>query len=183
MTTYLPPHVLEGIERYGLIHPDKSYESPHLERRVAESCVVVEATDFEHLAIWSDYHPSYIRDKQYIELPGHIKQWEQENPGAFLEIGKVDGRPITLSLYWDLILGCRVMYWRVTSQLADYEMAEKWIEERKSPTARTYDAMNFHNAMLDIKTHGKTNAHSPKNCLIGWDRRVAECAVEEGILR
>ena len=96
---------------------------------------VVEATGYEKLALWQEWH---VADK---------RPWIQGRSGLSEQIGTVAGLPVCLSLLVDTVNGHRILFWEATSRVVDYEMARRWLDHVLPPTAKNRtDAMNFHNA-------------------------------------
>jgi hypothetical protein len=98
---------------------------------------LVSATDFERHMLWQKWHHNE-----------HRVSWEQIMSGFGPCIGTIDGRPICLSLSFAIIEGHKVLFHDVVSQLADYKMAEEWLEMHCKPATNggrsTTDAQNFH---------------------------------------
>jgi len=87
----------------------------------------------DHHAVWAKYHDMW-------GVP-----WEQDSLGMYAEIGKVDKRPIVVSVYWANIAERRVAFVEPTSLLVDYGMVEQWCSA-VFPNAVTFaDEGNFHN--------------------------------------
>jgi hypothetical protein len=75
---------------------------------------VVEATDCERHLLWEKYHER--------------KKWEENLSGHGAHIGDIDGRPIWVSLLTAVIDGKKILFWHVTSKVADYDQVDTWIE-------------------------------------------------------
>jgi hypothetical protein len=130
--------------------------------RLKKTVAVVQATHTERLHLWMEWSSqSGWDDIKHIERGGtpHRKyRWEQMNPGCWMQIGKIKGMPVCLELQWVLIEGQVVLFWEMTSQVVDYRMGEKWLEDSLKPwptydngsRRSNHDAMNFHNAMSAI---------------------------------
>lgn len=114
-------------------------------KRLEDCKCIIEIEGDDELNLWSKY------SKQSEDFPKYIKyNWEQISMGFWKEIGKVDGRPICVSVSFYIIEGHLFGFVEGTSELVDYKMIKEWIKE-KNPTAYITDAMNFHNALLHIK--------------------------------
>ncbi len=61
-------------------------------------------------------------------------------------IGYIDNRPVTLSLFINVVEGKRILFWHSPSQLVDYKMIDEWFEDYLPGIPRT-DANNFHNIL------------------------------------
>jgi hypothetical protein len=76
-------------------------------------------------------------------------------------IGKLDKRPVCLSLFWWKINGVLIMVHNCTSQVVDHAMIEKWLEKNCAPRwdkgtrlAHT-NADNFHHVLHHVAEVGK----------------------------
>lgn len=95
---------------------------------------VLEATDAEYNLLWQKYH----NDEKF-------KNWKSENISINTAIGFIGNRPICLQYKYCAINGKTILVWELTSQLADYAMAENWLRENCSAykAGKHCDAMNF----------------------------------------
>ena len=84
---------------------------------------VVEATRFEHHALW-----------RLNDLDGRHK-WESATAGLGEIIGKVGKMPVAISLNVDVIDGHRILFYHATSQVVDHRMVEAWLEKNLPVTA------------------------------------------------
>jgi hypothetical protein len=114
-----------------------------IDNMLAETKFLVEASSAEQRFLWEKWvdNLKIIREDE----------WVQKNPGYSLTIGEIKGRPIVISISWVVIKGVLVGFYEATSQLVDWVMIEKWLDEHCNPMydkgtrrART-DASNFHN--------------------------------------
>lgn len=101
---------------------------------------VVEANSYESMCLWREYH-------QERKL-----RWEQGLGGYLPTVGKIDGRPVCLSLFVNTIKGHKILFIEPTSQVVDWEMIDVWLKANLLPTAfrsngyvNKQNAMNFHN--------------------------------------
>lgn len=101
---------------------------------------LVSATDFERHCLWvkNDERP-------HPRFGGEKRPWVEEGMGFGQTIGTINDRPVFMTFSFATISGKRICFWELTSQLADYEMADRWIA-RNFPGVRKTNAMNFHNA-------------------------------------
>lgn len=105
-----------------------------IELMIQQTTLIVEATSYEKLCLWQEWHTKCV--------------WDQILTGILPTIGKLDGRPIVVSLFWARINGKMVLFYEPTSQLVDHLMIDKWFRET-FPCAVGYekewkiDAMNF----------------------------------------
>jgi hypothetical protein len=91
----------------------------------------VEATDYEALCLWREWH-------------GEVR-WEQEREGVLHTIGRCAGKPVAVTVTWSRINGRRVAFYHASSQVVDHAMVERWVRgELMTPLGTHCDAMNFH---------------------------------------
>ena len=57
-----------------------------------------------------------------------IVQWKQ-GVGMSQVVGKVDGLPVNVSIFWNQVNGKYVGFWEIVSQAVDEGMAVKWLTE------------------------------------------------------
>jgi hypothetical protein len=123
-----------------------SQELYDIDPRFGDVRFLVDATHFEKYTLWE-------RNETY-KAGGltHIKTWEQ-GTGLYLEIGRLDGRPVTLNFWFEKLDGVTVVFYEAASQVVDHRMIEEWLEKNLSPkwdkgTRRAHcDAANFHHAV------------------------------------
>lgn len=85
---------------------------------------VVEATRFEDLRRWPDvkkYRPEW--------------EWKQSLSGPLITVGRLDDRPICISVFVHEIGGERIVFVEPTSQLVDYKMIDEWLLEHLPESA------------------------------------------------
>lgn len=119
--------------------PDNS----ELAAALANIAFVVEATAFETQCLWEQHH------KQL--------SWDSRECGFLSAIGRVDNRPVCLSLRFVKLDGHRVLFVHPTSQVVDYALMEAWLAVNCAPKmpgstrlARA-DAQNFHQCLHAIR--------------------------------
>lgn len=128
-------------------------------KRLQETQFVVEATSNEMQMLWEKFS-----DQAMYKNPDFNKfRFDQLNPGVVETIGKLDKRPVCISLFWWRIDGVMVMCWECTSQVADHAMIEKWLEKHCAPRwdngtrlAHT-NATNFHHVLHHVQDVNKSN--------------------------
>lgn len=95
---------------------------------------VVEANDYEQLTLWQKYHGSV--------------EWLECSHGQGKTIGYIDNRCVFMSLRYAQINSVLVLFWHLTSEVADYKMANLWLRENvdllKDGNVRINDAQNNH---------------------------------------
>lgn len=124
-----------------------------LQQRFSKTIFVVEATSAEQFFLWQERSDtSDCMSKTYDRLK---VRWEELSEGCWTQIGKIGKRPVCISLSWARIEGQLVLFWRMTSEVTDLSLAEKYLNKMMDPfpmwdngrrRAET-DAMNFHLAV------------------------------------
>jgi hypothetical protein len=138
----------------GWTEEDNRFRALSLEDRLKETFFLVEADSYAVFTLWQDYALESPCHKKYAML-GPL-DWQQFD-GFWIQIGSIYKRPICLSFTFYRIGGKYVAFWEITSQLADYRMAEKWLAEhftgRYDGGARRAetDASNFHHCLHAIE--------------------------------
>jgi hypothetical protein len=120
---------------------DALKSNPSMKEFLKDVVGVVEATSYEKLCLWSEW----TTEKK--------KSWIQGSSGYLPTIGKLDGRPIVLSLLIHIVDGYPILFMEPTSQVIDHKMVEDWLKLHLPKTAfqsngeyvNKVDAMNFHN--------------------------------------
>lgn len=122
-----------------------------------EVAFLVEASHQEYMSFWADFshqsdHPRF-KDKTV--------KWEQESLGKTREIGKINERPIVVSILYARLDGRRVAFYEGCSQLVDHAMIRKWLEHFTEMTIRheglwaQCNASNFHHCLHAIEAFKK----------------------------
>lgn len=122
---------------------------------------VIEASSFEHQKLWEYWGNPPERARVH---------WIAQSRGWLLEIGKLDSRPICLSVSGALLNGQAVLFYYATSEVVDWAQIELWFKEHCWPQwdngrRRAHcDAMNFHHCVLAIeqlvKDQNKENSNT-----------------------
>ncbi len=141
-------------------HPDTA------ETRLALTFFVVEATSFEHQALWAQHaedsiYPPWNKRKNcraYEPL-----KWEQINDGWGVNVGHLDKRPICISVNWARIEDQLVMFWYPTSVVVDIAKCEAWIaahfkRQLGGPYSQSCDANNFGHCINAINEANKVTS-------------------------
>lgn len=113
---------------------------------------LVEATDCERQFLWQTYAVEAEGLLGYttsqITLIPRVR-WFGSTNLLSRHIGTIDERPIWVQFARATIGGSVIIFWTVTSELADFKMAKKYLDglilKMKAQVNRT-DAINFHNA-------------------------------------
>lgn len=139
-----------------------SFDKYALEEKIANTVYLVEATDFEVLALWKDFSLEHVAGKAVVE--DHRVSWKDLSTEGH-SIGHLDGRPVMFWMRWVLLDGRLVCFWHSTSEVVDYAMIGKHMDKTFPEVGRT-DAPNFHLAIghvrglheepaLVLKEHGR----------------------------
>jgi len=106
---------------------------------------VVDANSYESLCLWRENeHAGYNQ-----------REWKQGGGGPLVTIGRIDDRPICISLLVNEIGGHKILFIDATSALVDHDMIDAWLQKNmpvtafrdndpREPLNRT-NAMNFCN--------------------------------------
>lgn len=111
--------------------------------RRLETFYLVEATSFEHLALWGE---NDLRTEGRVEWDG------RGSSGWSIDVGRLADMPVCIYPYWDRIDGKQVCFWEATSAVVDYRMTDAWLA-KEFPRVRQTNAMNFGHvlALLDAE--------------------------------
>lgn len=115
---------------------------------------VVEATDCERNFLWRENAVEAEGLATYAKsIKGSFPRVRWTNRGMMLsrEIGKIGRRPIWIQFSYAQIRGQNILFWTLTSGLADHTMANKYLDalfKKLDVTIYVHrtDASNFHNA-------------------------------------
>ena len=113
------------------------------ESRLKVTRFLVEATGNEWHTLWARWCGKSQECREPI-----VDEWEQLG-GWGICIGKLDSRPVVVSLNWDRLDGFLVCQWEATSEVVDYKMVNEWLDRHFSGETRDgrrarCNAMNFH---------------------------------------
>ena len=96
------------------------------ESRLKRTKFIVAATSNEQHQFWVDHA------KQNTLNPNTFYaqkvEWQQMD-GWHVTVGHFHKRPVCISVMWNKLDGHLVMFWEAVSQLIDYAMIEKWLDE------------------------------------------------------
>ncbi len=99
---------------------------------------LVEANRYEMLELWKYWHGD-------LAVP-----WKEESRGYFTTIGRINKRPICVSIFCAKINGHRVAFYEGTSELVDHKMIDEWLTFCLGDTGRC-DAGNFHQCIRALE--------------------------------
>ena len=77
---------------------ERKIHFPQLHYKFADTEYLVEATDYEQLALWKEWR--------------HKVKWEEDTTGAIYTIGHLDYWPICICFTWTKINGKRIVFFR-----------------------------------------------------------------------
>lgn len=103
----------------------------HQTENMNKTQAVVEATNVEKQFLW----------ETYTKRLG--KTWIQDPAGYGITVGRIDDRPVCISITWAIVDGTHIMFVYPTSMVVDHHLIEQWIE-KNFPHIRKVDATNFH---------------------------------------
>lgn len=132
----------------------------HPDKRFAETVYLVEATDYEQLALWKEWHQ-------------FVPSWVEDSSGYGLEVGRRAGLPVVVSVTWAIINGKRVCFYEAVSQMVDHGMVEKWRHEEFPKLRGAHcNAMNFAHCLEALWPHETRSAAR----MAAWHLREKEMA-------
>lgn len=117
--------------------------APPEDERFKRTFFLVEASSFERLCLWQEWHKKV--------------KWEPSILGCMGQIGTLDGLPVILNVFWVFIEGRLIGFWEFTSEVTDHRMAEKWfdtnckIKRVRGLRRARCNAMNFSICMNAIR--------------------------------
>jgi len=144
------------------IHRLHGHTETDIDPRFAETKFVVEATGCEQLNLWSQYSHHGSLDHIPPFDPTRRYEWVQDNLGASVEVGKFNGEPVRITVFWMIIEDMRVAFWNPCSNVIDRRMIDRWLMQHCAPTwgggrlAHT-NAMNFHHVLHTVDEWKKKN--------------------------
>jgi hypothetical protein len=86
-----------------------------------------------------------------------FERWEQVSPGWLVQVGSLNGRPISLDMQWVSIDGFLVCFYSAQSQVVDHKQIDKWLRKHFKGTWdhgtrwAHCDSSNFHHCMDAIQ--------------------------------
>lgn len=105
----------------------------HYTRNMANTQAIVEATRFEQLALWQQWH----KQSNW--------SWVDDSSGYGINVGTRAGMPVMIAITWSIIKNRHIMFVYPTSQVVDYRLVDKWIKQN-FPHAPKTNADNFGHA-------------------------------------
>lgn len=145
---YWPDDALAIVDPAALAKKERAREEQRrqddqtIEGYTARTEYLVEADGFAKQELWARWHDRY-------KVP-----WKDFGMGTSREIGRIDKRPVCVTVFWSQIGREKVVgFWHATSQVVDYVMIEEWLKKEfpRVGARCTADAMNFHNIMHSIQ--------------------------------
>ena len=136
-----------------------------IDPRFAETQYVVEVDDGGSHRLWSSYshHGSDdVRDEaKSWRDPNPRYEWIQESDGVLYQVGafgpKKDVMPVTVSFFWYIIDGVRVLFYHPCSMVVHHDIVEQWLKLCCNPQWRGRrahcDEESFHHCLHMIDDH------------------------------
>lgn len=118
-------------------------DDPDLENFLTGVVGWVEASSYEQHCLWKEWH-----------LDGNLV-WIENLSGLGREVGRIDDRPIFISLRTALVDGHKLLFVDPTSVVVDHDQIEQWLRTKLPPEAYCVrsDAQNFPNVLYAAKAH------------------------------
>lgn len=151
-----------------------------IDKRLAESFYAIEADSYAYHMIWKQYFYDIAPEKRQYDFV-------QDNSGLGHEIGKIGGKSVVLQFNWWIINGHRVLFYHVMSQVADWEMVEKWLKKNMAHLKYKTDASNAFNVLRHceksepkkveriIKCYTCMDSKQTEHHRIGYDSIMGRC--------
>lgn len=108
--------------------------SAYLDDLTASTVLAVEATDFEAMTLWLNW--TQPRDERPTPA------WSEISLGRWVDVGKLGGDPVCVTLSFARVNGAVVAFYAATSVVSDSRMVDAWVRANM-PRARLTNAMNF----------------------------------------
>jgi hypothetical protein len=131
----------------------------HGKKEINETEYLIEANSNESHYIWRDWalQAKYSNERVNSHYNHERFPWEQLGMGYCKQIGKLDKRPVMITIFWNRINGHLIGFWTMDSQVCDYKMAEKWLDKTFPGVPRT-DATNCGHALRVIQDKATVKA-------------------------
>lgn len=110
------------------VHAMDFAPSDELRDFLSGTVALVEATNIEKHYLWSSYCTLYL--------------WDNVNHGFGATVGKLDDRPICISILKAMIDDKQFVFWFPTSEVVDYVQIKNWFDFWM-PDVKRMDAQNF----------------------------------------
>ncbi len=107
---------------------------------------IILATHNEHFHLWEKLSKESVH--HYRGFP--MIEWKQVYQGQSVTIGKLDNRPIVLSIDYGYLNGKKILFYDAISQVVDLKMVDEWIEKHSNGIPHC-DAANYHNCLNSIR--------------------------------
>jgi len=112
-----------------------------LNERIEKTEYLVEADSAHSHFLWQEWADE-ARGMGYTspyDKPSF--KWKQHQ-GIMLEVGRIEDRPICITIMWNEIGGALIGFYNASSQLVDHKMVEEFLKKKFKDTPKT-DTMNF----------------------------------------
>jgi hypothetical protein len=127
---------------------DVPWSREHFERthpNVADCLYLIEANSYETHKLWEDYSDQGRRDPPTKK----VAKWSSGIGGPAITVGKLDQRPVVLSMMVREIEGIPVCFIDACSQVVDHIMIDLFLDIVMPGVQRT-NASNFHHFLNRI---------------------------------
>lgn len=116
--------------------------------RLSEAFYVVEATSYEHQALWC----AHSADAAKHGWGTGTAPWEQDCRGLIAEVGRLADFPVNAVLSFARIHGKLVVFHHACSRVVDHEMIEEWLRKHVPAYAERHtDANNFSHCLSAVR--------------------------------
>ena len=134
----------------------------HGQKEIRETEYLIEANSNESHQIWREVaeQAKYSEERVVARYNRERFPWVQ-GKGFCEQIGKLDKRPVMISIFWNRINGHQIGFWSMDSQVTDHKMAEKWLD-KTFPGVRRSDANNYFGLYDIIKDRATVKQYDKK---------------------
>jgi hypothetical protein len=119
--------------------------------RTAAAVYVVEATNDERRAMWREWSAEALAGGWGTPTNARVT-WVQGRGGWMVSVGDLAGFPVNMTVTYEMIDGCWVLFWSPCSRVVDREMCESWLRDHVPayPEHHT-NAANFGHCLSHIR--------------------------------
>lgn len=150
----------------------------------------VEANDNERHMLWCHHHRDHVAAVKRGTPEGQVQMWagpaldwsgNAQVSGRMVQLGKIDGRPVTLCLSFHEINKQLICFYDSPSQVTDHAMIERWFAShgfgpKHNQKGQFTNGMNFShvvNALRALKVKYSCTAQYVDTCLPDYLRGSA----------
>lgn len=125
--------------------------------RFASTVLLVEANDFEQMALWQ----KYAKQSQSAPFPKYIDWREFRHSGhsksKTFTVGYVNQLPVNVTLTWEILDGHLVCFYYAISRMVDWQMIEEALGKLFPNKKAKTDASNFFGGFNRAKELSKSS--------------------------